>query len=182
MVSRRTAAQHDTPKGTAMLKFRNDSSKNIGKAECIDIVAIDPHPCVDGDGMFVVWVEGKMIISPAAGRPTAEPYFMMKVFFRSTSKYAMDKYPTGIHSKPYVGCPFEIIITNGHEFYAARHLTPEQLESLGRAEEANLWLLKDEELPERLTILTTADKNHIIKKIETFCEQISKQQDSPWLG
>ena len=138
-----------------MLTFK-DTERQIGKADCINIVIVE-------DGIVV----------EASGRPGFKPYFLMRITFDSAGDYMTDNVPTGIYAMPYIESPDEMIITDGADYWvAARHLTPEQLELNHTPEDKDLYLMDADELPERLQNLAQADREYLIRRISIYCREI----------
>jgi len=143
-----------------MIEFSQSNSKNIGRAEVLRLVIIE-------DGC----------ISDDVGRSGHNPYFLVRITFDSSSEYCVDTIPTGILKNPTIMSPDEIIATDGGEiWYGCRHLTDTHLELEGIDEDRALYILESVDLPERLTVLTSADKEHILKKIKAFCMELEGNQ------
>lgn len=154
-----------------MITFNDTTERLIGRADVIMLATIDGNK-----------------VAAESGRPGFEPYFLVRVAFDSKGEHCIVEVPTGHHKTPTALVPHEIIITDG-EFYwaAARHLTAEQLEANETPSDPALYILEEDDLPERLTLLTTADRDHIVNKIMKFCEEefqtddSKKKPNSPWI-
>lgn len=151
-----------------MIPFIDSSKRVIGHVEVVQLVTVD-------DGA----------ICKTAGRSGFDPYFMVIISFDSNGPLCFDKVPTGIFKFPYAMVPDEVVITNGDDFMAARHSTPEQLEFGATPEQIesenvpsdpNLYILDDDELPERLKLLTTADRDRILEKVQAYCTDVYNQK------
>ena len=135
-----------------MLEFIESDEGQLGKAECLKLVTIE-------DG----------IVSDAAGRPGLDPYFMVNVVFASESEYVVDNVPTGHSAMPVAVTSDEIVVTDGEKFYGARHSGIEKLHELKIPSDSNLYILEENDLPERLKALTTSDRDCILREIQRFC-------------
>ena len=140
-----------------MLTFQNTDKKNLGRADCIKLVAVE-----NGDQ-----------ISEVIGRPTTV-YFLMRVRFNMGHEYFDDNVPTGVFDTPYIVSPDEYLITDGDTFWeAARFKTPEELAEAGTRTDPTLYILSNEKLPPRMQRLSQLDKQHILDKIRVFCDKMT---------
>ena len=152
-----------------MITFTNTTKRAIGRADVIQLATIEEDRVANN-----------------AGRPGFEPYFLIKIVFDSGGEHCLAEVPTGHFQTPYAVTTDEIILTDGEDFWVgARNLTPEQLEANQTPIDPTLYILDEDELPDRLKLLTIADRDHIIKKIKLFCEEqfkrSDKQKDSSWI-
>jgi hypothetical protein len=146
-----------------MIAFNDTAGKVIGRADVAGLATID------GD-----------VVTNSAGRPGFEPYFLVKVVFSSKGKHCLAEVPTGHFKTPTVVTPEEMVVTDGENFWvAARHLNAQQLEANETPVDPGLYVLDEDELPERLTLLTVADREHIVGKIKMYCEEQFQAKDNP---
>lgn len=142
------------------MKFRNIDEKNISRAECLKMVSIE------GD-----------TISDTPGRPDTPVYFYVRVTWPQGHGSSIDKVPTGMIEPAFILSPDELIVTNGEEFFGVRHKTAEQLIQAEIPIDPNLYILTDDQLPARLQRLSANDRDHILKKLQVFCDGLHKQLD-----
>ena len=143
-----------------MLTFENSRNRIIGRAECLDIVGMNEDGSMD-----------------TVGGADDAPHFLIRVTFKSTSPHCLDNVPTGNIARPYIQTTDEMLVTDGDSFTALRFATPEQLEENEMPVDERLCALDDDELPERLTVLTTADKDYMVGKIQEYCKGVESGKD-----
>jgi hypothetical protein len=135
-----------------MIQFAKSNKGHLGRVDIIQMAIIDNG-----------------VVSKAAGRPGFDPFFLMNITFSSNSPHCICKVPTGVLEVPEAEAPTEVMLSDGDRFYAARYASSSDLEYMGVPIDPNLYILDDDELPDRLLALTTADKNLIMKKIAEYC-------------
>ncbi len=133
-----------------MLTFRNIAEQTVTRVEVVSLCTIE-------DG----------VVMRSEGRPGHDPLFMVKIYWMGN----FEPVPTGFIASPWVDDCAEMIITNGDDWYTARHATPEQLTANRTEADRRLHIVPKEDIAPRVQRLTIKDKNYIVVNITKYCNE-----------